>query len=129
MLYGTLEQLGQWASDAKIHMECIEMGLHNMLKCTNLEQDRNTLKKQIVKINNCMEIRNDFYLNILTISTYLVKYYKPSLYPTMIRHLYTIANSNNDPKGHGHYVVTFLCSLKQQLRYIKIKLVVSKLMC
>ena len=118
MFYGTLEQLGQWASDAKIHTERIEMELRSMPTCTSFEKDHNTLRKQIVKINNCMEISDDFYLNISTISTYLVKYFEPSLYPTMIRHLYTVANSNNDPKGDGNYIVPFLCSLKQQLRYI-----------
>ena len=110
-----LDQLGQWASDSKIHMECMEMELHNMPQCTSLEQDRYTLRKQIAKINNCMEISNDFYLNISMISTYLVKYFEPSLYPTMSNHLHTIAINNGDPKGHGNYVGPFLCSLKQQL--------------
>ena len=120
-LDGTLEQLGQCASDTKIHMEKVEMELHNMPKCMSLEQDRNTLRKQIAKINNCMEISDDFYLNISTISTYLIKYFEPSLYPTMSGHLYAVANSNNDPKGQGNYVVPFLCSLKQQLWYIENK--------
>ena len=121
-LDGALNELAQWASNSKIHTEKVEMELRNMPKCTNLERDRAALRKQISKINNCMEISDDFYLNISTISTYLIKYHDPSLYPTMIGHLYTVANGNNDPKGHGNYVLPFLCSLKQQLRYIENKI-------
>ena len=69
-----------------------------------------------------MEISDDFYLNISTISTYLVKYFEPSMYSTMSNQLHTTAISNGDPKDHSNYVGPFLCSLKQQLRYIETKI-------
>ena len=40
----------------------------------------------------------------------------------MSTQLYTTAINNGDLKGHGNYVVPFLCSLKQQLRYIETKI-------
>ena len=93
-----------------------------MPKCTSLEQDKSTIKRQIQKINQALEISNDFYLNISTISTYLVKYFESSMYSTMSTQLQTTALNNGDPKGHGNYVIPFLCSLKQQLRYIETKI-------
>ena len=57
-------------------------------------------------------------MTIANVCTHSSKYFEPTLYTTILNNLHTVAARNRDPHGWKNYILPFIESLKQSLRYI-----------